>query len=345
MCMDLGSLSLAATGSMIIKIMITISGLLHKKNMSSRATTSDQPPRMKLENDYGWERWCSSPLNEGHLSPGLPNHWAYSATHCSCSDQEGEFCDKITVSISCLSYSVWHWTGVKMWGAEQPHWLKWAWAGAILLKWSTTGRITVLPLEGRRPVVKSKEMWDRWWWATGRSWRRPDWAWQDNRWQFMRDLFQGDPLLSGTLIPMPVTFHSSIAKDSIEAGVCFSRPLPVSWLMARTTFSTSVCGWGPRRWELDVTGTWMERAGSVTWNQSGRNTKKSCKWPGVCKIGSMVGQSVTGVTDGPKCGEAGCDSPFVHLYTMQSIVYNTDWNIFEGFHLGNIFLEVKHIPE
>lgn len=38
-------------------------------------------------------------------------------------------------------------------------------------------------------------------------------------------------------------------------------------------------------------------------------------------------------------------SPLVHLYTMWSIVYNNYCNIFEGFHLGNIFLEVKHIPE
>lgn len=113
---NLGSLSLAATGSMIVWIMITISGLLHKRNMSGRATTSDQPPRKKLEHDYGWERWCSSPLNEGNPSPGLPNQWAYSSNHCSYSDQEGEFCDKITVSISCFLHSVWRWTGVKTCG-------------------------------------------------------------------------------------------------------------------------------------------------------------------------------------------------------------------------------------
>jgi len=46
--------------------------------------------------------------------------------------------------------------------------IKWT----ILLKWSTTVRMTVLSLDGGIPVTKSKEMWDQGQLGTGRGRRR-----------------------------------------------------------------------------------------------------------------------------------------------------------------------------
>lgn len=52
-------------------------------------------------------------------------------------------------------------------------WTKWA----ALENLSMIEKITVLPSDGGRPVMKSMEMWDQGWLGVGSGWRRPAGGW------------------------------------------------------------------------------------------------------------------------------------------------------------------------